>query len=447
MRPKPPDTIVEAMLARLEAGAVTRDGARKMDLRGASIPVVIGRLCDDEPLMHTHRSVGRTYPDRVVRGLAAVAVICGAERAILAVDRDWTDLLETYQAEAGGTLLEVVPVPARHPMDPSSLICDLAQLQNRSVLAAGLGHALVLDAVTLCDVAIALEGRFPLRRTITVAGQVREPAVLQVPLGTSMTDLVAACGGSPHHGWVPFHNGLLGGRAVGPEQVVDQDTRGVVVLSLRHPVVIRGTTPLRDQVRRIPSACVNCRLCTDVCPAHLDGGQHRPHQVMAAVASGWPEVDADITGPLPRCLECRDCGLCQTLCPAGLRPGEVVQEVARLLRQRGLSPPPAHLLRPHADRLGRRQSVARLSERLGLAAMDRAVAATPRSAIPDTLTFPPLSPHGGLRVPVVSGGDSVGPGDRVALAPVDSQEVDFLAPVAGHVVAVDRDDGVVIQTR
>lgn len=447
MSPKAPNKIVSAMLARLEAGAVTLDGAKKMDLHGASIPVVIGRVCDDEPLMHTHQSLGRAYPDRIVRGLAAVAVICGAQRAILAVDHNWTDLLETFRGEASGTLLEVVPLPARYPMDPASLVCDLAQLQGKSVPAAGLGHTLVLDAVTLCDVAVALEGRFPLRRTITVAGQVREPAVLQVPLGSSMADLVQTCGGSSDVGWVPFHNGLLGGHAVGPEQVVDQDTRGVVILSHQHPVVVGGATPLSDQVRRVPSACVNCRVCTDICPAFLARGVHQPHRVMAAVSTGWPDPHREPTGPLPGSLECIGCGLCSTLCPSALRPAEVVHEVARLLRQRGIASPDAEVLRPTKDRLGRRQSVARLTERLGLSGMDRAPGAAPRSAIPDSITVPARSPGGGLRVPVVSGGDSVAPGDRVALAPVDTDEVDCLAPVAGTVQAVDADDGVIIQTR
>ena len=447
MPPKSQDKIVEAMMARLDAGAVTLDGARRLDLRGAAIPVVIGRVCDDEPLLHTHQSLGRAYPDRVVRGLGAVAVICGAQRAILAVDQSWTRTVETFEGEASGTLLEVVPVPARYPMDPASLVCDLAQLQGKSVPAAGLGHVLVLDAVTLCDVAVALEGRYPLRRTVTVAGQVREPAVLHVPLGTSMADLVDACGGCSDAGWVPFLNGLLGGHAVGPQRVVDQDTRGVVILSHQHPAVVRGTTPLSDQVRRIPSACVNCRVCTDICPAFLAHGEHQPHQVMAAVSTGWPDSSSEPGGPLPGSLGCIGCGLCSTLCPGALRPAEVVREVARLLRQRGISTPLTEVLRPAVDRMGRRQSVARLTRRLGLGGMDRAPGAAPRSVIPDSITVPTLSPGGGLRVPVVSGGDSVAPGDRVSLAPVDTEEVDCLAPVSGTVTAVDHDDGVIIQIR
>ncbi len=446
MSPEAANTIVNAMLARLDAGAVTMAGARKLDLRGDEVPVIVGRVCDDEPLLSTHAALGRAYPDRVVRGLGAVAVICGAQRAILAVDSEQTALLETFGAEAAGTLLEVVPLPARYPMDPESLVCDLAQLQGKSVLAAGLVHALVLDAVTLCDVAVALEGRFPLRRTVTVAGLVDEPAVLQVPLGTSMADLVQACGGSPDHGWVPFCNGLLGGQAVGRDHAVDQDTRGVVVVAGDHAAVVRGSTPLTDQVRRIPSACVGCRICTDVCPAFLDRGEHQPHRVMAAVASGWPDADAELSGPLSMALECRDCGLCSTLCPSSLRPAEVVGEVARLLRDRGVSAPPADSLRPSADRPGRRQSVARLTRRLGLNGVDQ-LSLTPRGAIPETITVPPRSPAGGLRVPVVSAGDSVAPGDKVSLAPVDTDEVDCLAPVAGTVVAVDEDDGVVIEIR
>ena len=434
------------MVERLDAAAVTLDGCHKLQLRGDPIPVVIGRVCDEQPLLHTDQALAQGYADRIVRGLAAVALFGRAQRVVLAVDRGLPELLRRFQVEAYDTLLELVPLPARYPMDPASLVCDLAQAQQKSVPAAGLSHTLVLDAAALCDVALALEGRPALRRMVSVAGHVRHPAMLQVPLGTAIGDLVEACGGSPDSGWIALHNGLLGGAPATPDQVVGPQTRGVVIVPHRHPTVVRRSTPLTDQLRRVRSACVNCRVCTDVCPAFLDGGEHQPHLVMAAVASGLPEDSAQIGAPLAAAAQCRSCGLCSTLCPAALRPDEVVAEVSLVLQRLGLWGPEPRL-RPIPDRPGRRQAVARLVQRLGLSGMDRPPEISARSMIPDSIRVPARSPAGGQRVMLVSAGETVAPGDRVALAPVDTDEVDCLAPVAGVVVSVDADDGVTILTR
>ena len=443
----PLDPAISAMLARLEAAGVAHHGGLKLVLEGAQHPVVIGRVCDDEPLAHTEWSLGLGHPERVVRGLAAAAVICSATRALLVVDASRHRLVQQFRREAQGTSLEVVALPPAYPMDATAVICDLAQLQGCTVPAAGLDRALMLDAVTLCDVAVALDGRYPLRRTVTVAGAVADPAVLQVPLGSTMADLVQACGGADSAGWVPAHNGLLGGGLVSRDHAVDWDTRSVVVLSGDHDAVKASATPVADQLRRVPAACVNCRVCTEVCPAHLAGAAHQPHAVMASVATSWPGADQDPELAVLGALECIGCGLCNTICPAALRPGEVSGHVARLLGQRGLVPPPSATPQPHADRPSRRHSMQRLVQRLGLAAADQRLSPVPRNCIPDQITLGPCGPGGGARVPLVAAGDRVDLGDRVALAAAGSGEVDCRSPVAGVVLAVDPDDGVTIQPR
>lgn len=417
---------------------------RRLELGGVGrFTAVVGRVCDPEPLLATETALGRSAPQRVVGGLGAVGLLVGGHRLILAARADDAELLRRLRGEADGTRCEVVPIPASCPLDPTSLVCDLAQLAGSSIPGAGLDRALVLDAVELCDVAQALEGRAPLRRTVSVVGDVREPTVFQVPLGTAFADLVEACG-SPDPAWAVWHNGVLSGRRAARDEVVDLDTRGLVVLSGRHPLVTRATTPIADQVARIRAACVACRICSDICPVALRGGSLEPHRVMQAVALSWQGSTLDPQGQILSALECLACGICDPLCPTMLRPAQVIGEVARQLRGRGVGlaePAVAHL---HPDRLGRRLSSTRLAEILGLG--DGRLA-TARSLIPDRIAIPLHGPTGGNRVPAVRPDERVMQGDLVTMAPAGTDEVDVRSPVSGVVLAVDPDDGVVIQVR
>jgi cobalamin reductase len=442
------------ILQRLEASAVTDAHGQSLSLGGPT-QVVIGRVCDPEPLIQTERFCGWSQTDRIVRGLGALAMLCDAPRALLAVDAAERDLGRRLRAAAAGTRIEVLDLPARTPLADDDLVCDLAALEDKTLEQAGLLEARVVDAVVLCDVAAALEGHPPLRRVVTVAGSVSKPAVVRAPVGTTMLDLVQACGGprsvvSPL-GAVPYHNGALGGRPVAWDAAVDLDTRGVVVLPAGHPRVRRATDPGADLVRRVIAACTGCRICTDICPVHLNGGQLEPARVMrATVAAGIEALAATEQGPALCTLECVGCWTCSLSCPAGLDPSAVVGQVAAALSRRGVTLRDAAPLAPLADRAGRRLAVERATDRLGLTDLDAPLYRAPlagKTVLPDQITLSLRSPSGGARVPAVAGGEAVAAGDVVALAAADSRDVDLRSPVAGTVHHVDPDDGVVIQPR
>jgi ferredoxin len=435
-------SIPELIQAQLDGAGTADARGRRLFLAGRRAATVVGRVCDDEPLLCTELTLARLAPERVVRGLAAAALLCHADRALLVIDDQAADVARLLERAAQGSRVRLVQLPARYPMDRTALLCDLAERAER--VAA---ETVVLDAVELCDIAAAVEGRPALRRTVTVAGCVREPAVVQAPLGARLEDLASACGGCADPAPVCYHNGVLGGRRVPTSHGVELDTRGIVLVPHDHVVVRRETTPLADELARIPSACVNCRICTDVCTVHLCGGHLEPHVLMRALAAtiSASEPDAASLGA----LECSGCGVCTTCCPASLGPSRAVAAVASALRARGVLLAERCPLRPHPDRAGRRQGLGRLVERLGLAAY----ASVPlprvgvRQVLPDRLTVALRSPLGTPRVSAVCPGARVAAGDVIALAPAECGEPDVRTAVAGLVDAVDAEDGVSILTR
>jgi Na+-translocating ferredoxin:NAD+ oxidoreductase RnfC subunit len=442
----------DALAARLDAAGVADARGRRLTAAALAARVVIGRVCDDEPLLETELAVGRAAPERLLRGLAAVGLLAGAERLLLAASREAPDLCAGLERAAAGTRAEVVRIVPRAPLDAASLICDLAA--PAGPIAAGLDGALLVDAVTLADAADALEGRVLGRRTLTLVGELARPALLEAALGATVADLVAACGGSPDPGWVAFENGVVAGRRAPRAQSVELTTRGFVILPHDHPLLVRAATPLVDELRRAASACAQCRVCSDCCPVRLNGGRLDPPLVIRALAGG-------ASAALLASLECGGCGVCSALCPASLRPAELVREAARRLAQAGVSlADEGRALQPAADsvlpqlrlrrdpnRAGRRLTPARLMERLGLARYARGLAPRAAQVIPERLTIAARSADGGRRVPTVRAGERVAAGAVVALAPAGSQAPDCRAPLAGVVHAVDPDDGVVIAPR
>jgi Na+-translocating ferredoxin:NAD+ oxidoreductase RnfC subunit len=429
------DPIRFALLERVRDAAVAASSGGWLDLathRGAAI--VVGRVCDPEPLLATERHLGLSAPERLVRGLGVAGVACEARRLLLAVDGTSPELLDRVAAAARPTRIEVVPIAPCTPLDPTSLLLDLAA--SVAAVATAATGAVVLDAVELGDLALASEGRPALRRTLTVAGHVRSPSILRAPLGTAVSDLLSACGGSLEPGCRVYENGVLGGSAVEPDRAVSPWTRGLVVLPPRHDLVVRRTAPLADELRRVPAACTGCRVCSDVCPARLDGGRLEPHLLMRGLlASAGRPAD-----PVPA-LECRGCGLCSLFCPAGLHPAAIVASLSPAPPARVVPGIGAPAPRPLEERAGRRVSVARATSRLGL---DGFAPARPRSAdvLPDLVTL--AAPWGELR-PAVPLGARVRAGELVLLAPEGSRRPGVRAPVAGTVERIDPDDGMVLR--
>ena len=98
-------------------------------------------------------------------------------------------------------------------------------------------------------------------------------------------------------------------------------------------------------------------------------------------------------------------------------------------------------LRLHPERSGRRLTLARLGERLGLASYEMP-ALPARPMLPAELNVPLTSPGGLPRHPAVEPGQRVAPG--TALTRGDTTAI-LLSTLSGRVLGIDPDDGIRIE--
>ena len=102
----------------------------------------------------------------------------------------------------------------------------------------------VANVETLMNVAAAVEGRPVTHKTLTLAGAVRQPLTLTVPIGTTFRDALEAAGGVGTNDPVLCIGGLMMGETTDNlDTPITKTTTGVVVLPRSHHIVERKLKP------------------------------------------------------------------------------------------------------------------------------------------------------------------------------------------------------------
>jgi hypothetical protein len=284
-----------------------------------------GDCASDPPLSATLRTLACARAEDVLLGLAALAPPkCKLQLTVRHADAERA-LRET--AVRLGAVVEIVKLPDAWPppLPPGP--------DARALVAASPLHK-------------------EARRFVTVAGAVREPAVMPVRGQASLQELLAAAGGPIDDDWLPltFDEGFT----LKEREAAWAGEPLVLALPAGHPLVRNCKTPLTDWLARAASACEGCSICSESC-SHL-----RPHEVVWTLATG-----RDDGTKLTQTLACTGCGLCDAMCPAALSPRALVVDVRERLKRAGLEKTVSDGLRkPGLD-------VKLLVQRLGLADYDR----------------------------------------------------------------------------
>ena len=129
---------------------------------------------------------------------------------------------------------------------------------------------------------------------LTVAGAVRTPVTLRVPVGISIGEVIEAAGGATDSDFGALLGGVMMGRlAPNLDEPVTKTLGGIVVLPVSHPMIAWYQEGLEADRAIAKSACDQCRFCTELCPRYLLGHPIQPHRAMAAVGFTGPKIAVD----------------------------------------------------------------------------------------------------------------------------------------------------------
>ena len=169
----------------------------------------------------------------------------------------------------------------------------------------------ILNSTTLATLGSYFKTGMPLvEKCVTVdGGAVTAPQNVMVPVGTSMEDVFAACGGF---------------RAEPAKLLYGGPMMGISVPDTSAPVLkqTNAILALTEKEAKLPktTACISCGSCTNACPFGL---------TPAAIARAYNRKDAEALEAL-NINACMECGCCSFVCPAN-RPLVQTNKLAKVL--------------------------------------------------------------------------------------------------------------------
>lgn len=291
-----------------EAGIVGLGGAafptyfKLTPPKGKTFDTLLLNGAECEPYLSADHRIMVERPADVVAGARLLMKAIGVEKAIIGVENNKPDAISALMKEVEGDKgIEIVPLGVKYPQGAEKQL--IWAILGREVPSGGLPvdvGVVVNNVGTAVAVKEAVTEGMPLvRRVVTVAGScVKEPKNLMVPIGTLVSDLIEACGGTQ----IPPRKVIIGGPMMGVAQhttevPVTKGTSGILLLSEKEAAVYE------------PIPCIRCGKCVDACPMNL----------MPLWLSGYAEASRFDDCERLGALDCIECGCCSFICPSSRR--------------------------------------------------------------------------------------------------------------------------------
>lgn len=415
-----------------EIGVVGAGGAgfpTDVKLRSRAKTFIVN-AAECEPLLHKDKELLHYHAEPMFRGLEAAMALTGAEEGVIGIKEKYTDVIEAISTRLPARV-RVQKLKDCYPAgDEFVLVYDVTgQVIPPGGLPRDVG-ASVANVETLMN--IGLDQPVTVKY-LTVAGAVREPVTLGIPVGASIGEAIEAAGGATVRDFGVLLGGVMMGRlAPNLDEPVTKTLGGIVVLPESHPMIQWYRTP-RTAVERIGrSACDQCRFCTELCPRYLLGHPIQPHRAMQSLSFTAPP-DPVIAGTL-YCCECNLCSL--YACPENLDPKNICVFSKPLARERKLEFKGGEV-EAHPLNRERRAPMRRLMAKLALTDFHNVGPLEDRPLKPKRIVLPLKQHAGPPAVSAVSIGDRVSKGTLVAAPAPGTLGARIHSSIEGTVRAVN----------
>jgi Na+-translocating ferredoxin:NAD+ oxidoreductase RnfC subunit len=282
---KTPEQIVAAVQRAGVIGAGGGGFPTHVKLK-ASVETVIANGSECEPLLGSDKAMMTERPDLVIEGMQYAMAATGAKEGVIALKRHYKDAIAALMKnlpEDGSIKLHLLEnyYPAG---DEFLLVYEVA---GKVIPEGGIPlHVgiVVNNVITLMQVARAVNGKPVTERAVTVTGEVREPKVVTVPIGTTYSDMIKIAGGLTAPDAVLIDGGPMMGNIVEIwDQGIGKTTSGIIALPSSHFLIRMKKRPVGQIAHLSKAACCQCFRCTDLCPRGLIGHDIYPHMTMRTI--------------------------------------------------------------------------------------------------------------------------------------------------------------------
>lgn len=437
-----------------EAGIVGAGGAgfpthKKISDR---VDTIIVNAAECEPLLKVDHYLLEHHAQEIVHALEVLVDTLDADKGYIGVKKkniQYLNRLDSLNLKTNK--IEIKEIPDIYPAGDEVILTYevTGKIIPEGNIPLSIG-VMVINVETLWNIHRALNGAHVTRKTVTVAGEVKRPVTVNVPVGMPIKELLLLAGVTDLADYQVIMGGPLMGSLCNPEtEVVTKTTKGVIVLPAQHMLVQKRKININSVYKRASSACCQCRMCTDMCPRYLLGYSLEVHKTVRTVVN-------DLTDRLEPYLQnhlCCACGVCDYIaCPQDLNPRMISTEVkGRLLKENirfTNGKAPEHT---REERQGRLVPSSRIIERCGLKKYDVQMQSHGEFIMSDenitvNRVILPLKQHVGKpAVPTVSKGQKVTEGQLIAEVGMEDIGANIHASIQGTIEEVNRKEIVIVR--
>ncbi len=300
-----------------------------------------------EPLIETDKYLCRTFPARIIKTAVQIAEHLEAAHCVIATKAKYKQEIAALREEIDRqkAKVEICEMRTFYPAGDEQVIVQ--EVTGRVVPERGLplDVGCVVDNVgTVLSIADALEGKPVSEKYLSVTGAVKKTQMYHVPLGTSVLEILehAEVIENPYAVIVggPMMGKILRTKEEIKQAVVTKTTGNLLILPKDHYLVKRTEISRESMIHQAAAACIQCRMCTDMCPRFMLGHEVRPNMVMRNLwKASMLTDDREFEKAFGSAANCCSCGVCEMFaCPMGLSPRKMNEYAKTLLRERGINP-------------------------------------------------------------------------------------------------------------
>ena len=247
-------------------------------------------------------------PNELIKGLKIALKILNLNKGYFGIEENKADAINILtEMLIDDSELSVISLKTKYPQGSEKQI--IKAITGRNVptgkLPADVG-VVVLNVDTVYALYKAFyEGLPPVRRIVTVSGEcIKNPGNFDVPLGVKFSYMFDAAGGFI----TEPHKILMGGPMMG---VAQYSTDAPIIKTTSALLALPEAAVLYDPA----SVCIRCGKCVDYCSMHL----------MPLNLAKFSEMDNLDMLEKYHVTDCMECGLCSYVCPARRNPSQLIK--------------------------------------------------------------------------------------------------------------------------